>query len=232
MQPGTVPDISFYYDPISPYAYLAFERLPEMLMGHSVQLRYKPVLFAALLKANGQLGPAEIPGKREWTYRQVSWLAHRQGVPLDLPAAHPFNPLTLLRLGLACATEQAPGETNRYVTEQLFHHVWRGGHDASDPARLAALKTLLREHMAQRQRPWPDAGWPDSVVVKQRLRANTEEALALNLFGVPTLVVDGRAFWGQDALPMLRACLDGDGWFQSGTWEAASGLHASVRRGS
>ena len=127
MSADTLNDITFWYDPISPYAYLAFERLPEALMGLSVRVRYRPVLFATLLKANGQLGPAEIPSKRDWTYRQVGWLAHQHGVTLDLPAAHPFNPLALLRLGLATATDDVPGETNRYVTEQLFHHVWHGG---------------------------------------------------------------------------------------------------------
>src|SRR5690606_26909946 len=103
-------DITFWYDPISPYAYLAFETLPAALMGLSVRVRYRPVLFAALLKAHGQLGPAEIPGKREWTYRQIAWLAHCQGVRLDLPATHPFNPLPLLRLALATAAGPSGAE--------------------------------------------------------------------------------------------------------------------------
>jgi len=227
MSADTLHDISFWYDPISPYAYLAFERLPEALMGFNVRVRYKPVLFAALLKANGQLGPAEIPAKRDWTYRQVQWLAHHHGVPFDLPAAHPFNPLALLRLGLATATDDAPGETNRYVTEQLFHHVWRDGLDAVALERLAALQTLLQAHMTQREKPW---NAPDSGVVKQRLRSNTDEALALGLFGVPTLVVGGRVFWGQDALPMLRAQLEGDPWFDSGAWAAGDALPSAVQR--
>ncbi|MDR7093337.1 2-hydroxychromene-2-carboxylate isomerase [Hydrogenophaga laconesensis] len=219
-------DIAFFYDPISPYAHLAFERLPEALMGHSVQLRYRPVLFAALLKAHGQLGPAEIPAKRDWTYRQVSWLAHHHGVVLDLPEAHPFNPLPLLRLGLATATDDAPGDTNRYVTELLFRHVWRGGLDAADPARLGALQAQLQDHMAQRGKSWHA---PDSDIVKQRLRANTDEALALGLFGVPAMVLDGRVFWGQDALPMLRAYLEGDAWFDT-QWDASAQRPEGVRR--
>lgn len=218
-------EITFYYDPISPYAYLAFERLPQVLQGLSVAVRYKPVLFAALLKAHGQLGPAEIPGKRDWTYRQVQWLARQQGVALDLPAAHPFNPLALLRLGLATATEAAPGETNRFVTERLFHHAWRGGLDAIDPGRLGELEAALQTHVSDCGR-----SWPDEEVVKQRLRANTDEALGLGLFGVPSLVVDGRVFWGQDGLPMLRACLDGDAWFHEGAWEAAQRLPAGTSR--
>lgn len=227
MNTNIVHDITFWYDPISPYAHLAFERLPVALMGLSVQVRHRPVLFAALLKAHGQLGPAEIPGKRDWTYRQVQWLAHQHGVRLDLPAAHPFNPLALLRLGLTTVTDDAPGETNRYVTGQLFHHVWHGGGDAVAPERLAALQALLQEHMAQRQKPWVA---PESDTVKLRLRANTEAALAAGVFGVPTLAVDGRLFWGQDALPMLRAYLDGDAWFQTGAWAAAMDLPVDVHR--
>lgn len=70
------------------------------------------------------------------------------------------------------------------MTEQLFHHVWHGSADATDPQRLAALQTLLQDHMAQCQRPWLE---PGSEVVKQRLRANTDAALAAGVFGVPTL---------------------------------------------
>lgn len=220
-------DIQFFYDPISPFAHLAFAALPQALMGHSVAVHYRPVLFAALLKANGQLGPAEIPAKRDWTYRQVQWLAHTHGIRLDLPAAHPFNPLPLLRLGLATAVEDAPGETSRYVAERLFEHVWHGGADAGDPARIAALQAHLQDHMAQRGRPWVA---PESDTVKQRLRANTDEALALGLFGVPAMVVDDHVFWGFDALPMLKAWLAGDAWFESGAWERAASTAVGVQR--
>src|SRR3954466_2003412 len=112
--------ITFYLDFISPYAYLASEELPRALEGLSYTVDYRPILFAGLLKHHGQLGPAEIPGKREWTCRQVMWLAHAHGIPMQMPAAHPFNPLGLLRLATACGP-------NRYVCEQLFRHAWRGG---------------------------------------------------------------------------------------------------------
>lgn len=220
-------EIDFFYDPISPYACLAFERLPQALQGLNLVVRYRPVLFAALLKANGQLGPAEIPGKRDWTYRQVLWLAQHHGVPLALPAAHPFNPLPLLRLGLATATDDSPGETNRWVTEALFHHVWHGGGDPVDPVRLAALSERLQEHMRQRRKPWQS---PDADVVKARLRHNTDEAMARGVFGVPSMVTGDKVFWGLDALPMLRECLEGAPWFQGPGWDAAQALPEGVRR--
>ena len=209
--------ITFYLDVISPYAYLAFEQLPEALMGHSTSVTYKPVLFGALLKHHGQLGPAEIAGKREWTYRQVLWLAHQTGLDLALPATHPFNPLALLRLALACG---APEQPNRYVCETLFRHVWQGGLEAADPARLHALTQQLKP-----------ASLPDSDEVKARLKANTAEAMAQGVFGVPTFEVDGKLFWGLDALPMLRAYLAGDKWFDE-AWDAAAAIPPGVNRKS
>ena len=122
--------ITFWFDPVSPYAALAFERLPAALAGCSCVVDYRPVLLAGLLKHWGQLGPAEIAPKRDWTYRQVLWLAHAHGVPLQLPAAHPFNPLGALRLALACGEG---GRVNRFVAETVFRQVWRGGADAADP---------------------------------------------------------------------------------------------------
>jgi 2-hydroxychromene-2-carboxylate isomerase len=208
--------ITFYLDVISPYAYLAFEQLPQALQGLSYAVDYKPLLFAGLLKHHGQLGPAEIRPKRDWTYRQVLWLAHRHGIEMQMPASHPFNPLPLLRLALACGSD---GKINRYVAETVFRHVWRGGADASDPARLAALVASLA--------PQRD---PASAQVKAELQANADEAIALGLFGVPTLAVDGKLFWGFDALPMLRDDLDGGDWFASGGWERAAQVAAGVTR--
>lgn len=208
--------IHFYLDFISPYAWLAFDALPQALQGISHRVVYKPVVFGAMLRHHGQLGPAEIAAKRDWTYRQVQWQARAQGTPLQLPASHPFNSLALLRLATAC---DATGEPNRFVCEKLFRHVWCSGQDAADSQRLATLTAELA--------PQVD---PQSTEVKDRLKANTDEALALNLFGVPSLVVDGQVFWGNDALPMLRACLLGDPWFQSPEWTGVSAVPVGVQR--
>jgi 2-hydroxychromene-2-carboxylate isomerase len=223
--------ITLYLDFISPYAYLAFEKLPEALMGHSYSVTYKPILFAALLKHHGQLGPAEIPAKREWTYRQVQWLAHSQGMALQLPRAHPFNPLGLLRLAVACGADvdekmgaksdagKAANTPSRFVVEALFHHAWCTGDDAADADRLATLSAKLT--------PARDM---NSDEVKAQLKANTEEAIANGVFGVPTLQVDDKLFWGLDALPMLRDYLTGDAWFDGPAWQAARQLPVGVTR--
>lgn len=208
--------ITFYIDFISPYAYLAFEKLPEVLKGLSYRVDYRPVLFAGFLKHHGQLGPAEIRPKREWTYRQVLWLAQAQGIPMQLPAAHPFNPLPLLRLALACGEG---GLVNRYVAETVFRHVWRGGADAADAQRLQGLAQLLQ--------PRRDAAGDE---VKAELKDNTDTAIARGLFGVPTAEVDGKLFWGVDGLSMLRDYLEGNDWFASGAWEQVTSLPAGQTR--
>ncbi|MED5618241.1 2-hydroxychromene-2-carboxylate isomerase [Ideonella sp. BN130291] len=210
--------IDFYFDPISPYAYLAFERLPQALEGCSYVVNYKPVLFAGMLKHWGQKGPAEIAPKRDWTMRQVTWLAHRQGTPLQLPAQHPFNPLALLRLVIASAP--AGAWPNRRAVELVFRHVWIGGADANEPARLQALQAALQ----LQQDPAADA-------VKQALRSTTDEAIARGVFGVPTIAVDQRLFWGVDALEMVAACLKGDPWFEPAHWAEVATPTPGVVRG-
>jgi 2-hydroxychromene-2-carboxylate isomerase len=170
------------------------------------------VLFAGLLAHWGQKGPAEIEPKRAWTYRQIAWFAHQHAIPIELPAVHPFNPLPLLRLAIAAGP-------NRRVVEAVMRHVWRGGADAADPVRLAELTQVLS--------PARDASSPD---VKAELKAATDEAITRGLFGVPSFELDGRVYWGVDALPMLRAALQGDAWFDSGAWEAAAAKRPRIKR--
>lgn len=209
--------VACWFDPVSPYAWLAFERLPQALAGISHAVEYRPVLFAGLLQHFGHKGPAEIAPKRLWTYRDVAWRAHVQGTALDLPQRHPFNPLPLLRLALACAP---PGGTpNRRVVEAVMRHAWTGGADAEDPARLAELEQALA--------PERDPRGPE---VKDELRAWTTRAAQAGVFGVPTFETDGRLFWGDDALPMLAAALRGDAFFQSVAWQAAGAPREGVQR--
>ena len=205
--------IVFWLDFVSPFAYLAFEHLPQALQGLSYEVEYRPVLFAGMLGHWGQKGPAEIEPKRAWTFRQIAWLSHTLGIPLQTPAQHPFSPVGLLRLALAAGP-------NRRVCEAVFRHVWRGeGADANDPARLLALHAALA--------PARD---PQAADVKLALRAATDDAVARGVFGVPTFEVDGRLFWGLDALPMVAAALRGDPWFDGPEWAACGQARPGVVR--
>ncbi|MEY4294682.1 MAG: hypothetical protein RLY82_370 [Pseudomonadota bacterium] len=220
--------IQFFYDPISPYAYLAFEQLPKALTGLNYSVTYTPILFAGLLKTYGQLGPAEIAPKRDWTYRQVLWQAKQLGIDFEMPASHPFNPLPLLRLAAACGDEQADGtyNTNRFMTQQIFNHVWHGGADAADAPRLATLAQALSSQIRT-----------DEATAKARLKANTDKALQAGVFGVPSFVIGKdtgqKVFWGLDSLPMLREYLEGSVWFDAKTvngWSSVAEINVGIKR--
>ncbi len=206
--------ITFYLDFLSPYAWLAFERLPLELEGLSYSVRYRPVLLGALLKQHGNPGPGGITPKRDWTFRHVAWLGHALGIPLTMPARFPFSPLPLLRQALACSDD---GSVNRFVAGTVLRHVWADGQDALDPQRLETLAQAL----AEQTRPGQSS---TSEAPKALLRANTDAAIAQGVFGVPAFVVDDKLFWGLDSLPMLRAYLTGDAWFDGPDWDAVRQL--------
>ena len=175
----------WYFDFVSPFAYLQSEQLATL--APEVTIRYKPVLFAGLLGAHGQKGPAEIASKRAFTYRFVLWQAKRLGIPLKLPHEHPFNPLPLLRLAIACDCESS-------AIHRIFRFVWRDGRLPDLPIEWAELTNDLGLANADARIAEPE--------VKDTLRRYTDEAIALGVFGVPTLALRGELFWGADATQM------------------------------
>ena len=155
--------IVFHFDPISPFVHLAFERLPQVLQGCSYAVEYRPLLFAGLLQHWGQKGPAEIEPKRAWTFRHVAWLAQRHGISLQTPQVHPFNPLPLLRLAIACGPD-------RRVVEAILRHVWVGGADAADPASDGGEDRRRTGHEEEAQHYSPEV-----VLGHLRLEVSPEE---------------------------------------------------------
>lgn len=175
----------WYFDFISPFAYLQWRRLrrdfPEL------SIRPKPLLFAGLLKHWRQLGPAEIPGKRIHTYRIVLWQARAIDIPLHFPPAHPFNPLPALRLSLAA-------KDIHLACDLIFKHIWEQGLVADTPESLQPVAEALGIKDI--------AASLANLEVKNRLAQNGDQAIALKVFGVPTLVINNQLFWGNDATEM------------------------------
>ena len=175
----------WYFDFVSPFAYLQSEQLAAL--APRIAVRYRPVLFAGLLDAHGQKGPAEIAAKRDFTYRFVVWQAGKLGIPLKFPPEHPFNPLALLRLALACDCEAQ-------AVQRIFRFVWRDGRLPDLPIEWAELTDELGIR--------DGATRIASAEVKDALRRNTDEAIARGVFGVPTLIIGSELFWGADATAM------------------------------
>jgi len=177
--------IRFYFDFISPYAYLAWTQCPTL----GVPIEPVPVLFAGLLDAHGTKGPAEVPARRANLIRDVARKAQRLGVPIEVPFAHPFNPLLALRVA------SLPGIDQLQVVDTLYRAAWAERRDITDPAVVSAL---VGEALVAR-----------AAEAKPLLRAQTDAAIARGVFGVPTLAIDDELFWGTDALPDLVRYLEG-----------------------
>jgi len=181
--------LRWYFDVISPFAYLQWPKVKVLAARRDVVL--VPVLLAAVLAARGQKGPAEIPGRRELTYRHVLWQAREAGVPMQFPPAHPFNPVAALRLCIA-------GGCTVAVVDAVFDWIWAQGKAADS---VEALQPLLHGMGIA-------AGALSDPAVKTALRADTDAALAAGVFGVPTLQVGDALFWGNDAHAFALAVLD------------------------
>ncbi|MCB9680580.1 MAG: 2-hydroxychromene-2-carboxylate isomerase [Alphaproteobacteria bacterium] len=189
-----------WFDLLSPYAYFAWKRVRPLLAARDVAVRPQPVLLAVLLDHWGQLGPAEVPPKRVHTFKTCLRYAARHGLPFRGPATHPFNPVTALRV---CLPEVA-GDQQEAVIDALFDAGWGAGVDLGDPVALAtALSGAGLDGPALLARTQDPA-------VKAALKSQGARALALGVFGVPTVTIDGELFWGNDALDELCAWLDGD----------------------
>lgn len=200
----TAPPLRFYFDFISPYAYVGWTLVHALADRHGREVEAVPILFAALLDANGNKGPAEIPSKRVYIWKDVLRTARVLGVPLTPPPAHPFNPLLALRI---VSSLDAVADRKR-ATDALYAAAWGGGHGdhhgVTDPRSVAEILA--------------SAGFDGPALValasteaaKARVRDQTTEALARGVFGVPTLFVDGELFWGVDSFGHAERRLRGE----------------------
>jgi 2-hydroxychromene-2-carboxylate isomerase len=204
---------NWYFDFVSPFSYLQlmeFKRLPDTL-----DITYRPILFAGLLKHWGQLGPAEISEKRRQTYRHCQWRADRLGIPFKFPPAHPFNPLKPMRLAIALGNEPA-------IIGAIFEFIFAEGKNMQSEQDWRELGARLEV---------PDV---DELVarpeVKEELKKNTDEAIARGVYGVPTFDIGGELFWGWDATDMLLDFLDDPQLFTQGEMARLSDLPVGVQR--
>jgi len=209
----TIQTCNWYFDVISPFAYLQWktrERLESR-----VRLRPVPVVLGALLAHYQQKGPAEIPPKRWHTYRYCQWRAAKLGVEMRFPPAHPFNPIAGLRLIVALDAQEE-------AVDAVFDAVFGKGLDVSDPAVLSALGAALGLDDVATAINRPE--------VKQRLRENTDAAIAAGVFGVPTIMAGEEMFWGEDMTEMVIDYFDDPDLFASAEMLRLKTLPQGVQR--
>ncbi len=182
------------------------------------------MLFAGMLNHYGQLGPAEVEPKRRFVFRQVFRRAHRLGIALRPPPGHPFNPLLALRVA---SIDDDPQQQRRAI-DALFEATWVTGNGVHTRESVVAALDKAGLDGAQL------AAQASTPTIKSRLRAATDAAIADGVFGVPTVVIDGELFWGDDSMredlpDFLRGC---DPLDQSLLQQWSTTAPAAVRPGS
>jgi 2-hydroxychromene-2-carboxylate isomerase len=192
------PPIRFHFDFLSPYAYIAWTQIHALAERHGRAVEPVPVVLAALLAHGQTKGPAEIPAKRVWVYKDTVRTAHLLGLPFGPPPTHPFNPLLALR-----AVAIAPADHQRAFIDALFAEAWGGGQgvDTAEKVQAIADRVGLDGAALVAGAQAPEA--------KDRLRRYTEGAIAQGVFGVPSMVVGDEVFWGYDAFGHLERFLEG-----------------------
>jgi 2-hydroxychromene-2-carboxylate isomerase len=205
--------IVWYFDFVSPFAWLQWPQVKALVGERAVALR--PILFAGVLDRVGQKGPAEIPAKREFIYRHVLWRARQAGYPLRFPPRHPFNPLAALRLCIAAGSDVR-------AVEAIFDWIWGQGREGDTVEALAPVAERLGIADA--------AAAVADPAVKARLKANFDAAMAEGVFGVPTLAIDGRLFWGSDAHDFALACLRDPALWDDAEMRRVAGLPVGASR--
>ena len=191
--------VEFVFDFVSAPSYIAWKTLPPLLKAARATLVLTPVVATGIQKATGNPGPAAYPAKMDWYIRDLGRWCKKRGVKISPTLHWPFRSLPLLR---GCLLAQERGDTDHYVNA-MFEAVFLHGRNMDDPAMIeksmleAGLDIAAYQQGIERQD------------IKDKLRRNTDEAVARKVFGVPTFFANDELFFGQDRIEFVFEALDG-----------------------
>lgn len=190
--------IEFFWDAASPYTYLAATQIEGLAQRTGATLRWRPFLLGKAFEATGNRPPVTVPAKGKYLFRDLRLWAKHYGIPFFFPRVFPVN--SLLALRIACALPE--DQVGRWALAVMSTY-WTKDADISQPEVLKTVAAGLgldgEALLAATQDP----------AVKDRLRANTEEAVQRGVFGAPSFFVDDQMFWGNDRLVLLEEYLSG-----------------------
>lgn len=190
--------IVFFFDFMSPYAYLAAQRLPALAERYGCNIEYCPIDLAMAKRAVGNSGPANrnIPAKHKYLRLDLQRWAQVYQVPL-VPPPEPYNSARLNR-GTFFAIDR--GVVTRYVLE-AWHVVWGCGGDMNDPSLFSKLCAMFAWDLETFQ------AYADSPSAHERYAAAQERARQLGVFGVPMIHINDEIWWGNDRLQFVERYL-------------------------
>lgn len=192
--------VEFFWDAASSYSYLASTQIEAVVQRAGASLVWRPFLLGKVFEASGNKMPAAVPAKGRFLFKDCAMWARLYGVPFTTPAVFPLHSVLALRLALAA---EASGQ-QALISKALMRAYWGEGQDLSKPevalAVVSAAGADANALLAATQQ----------AEVKDRLRVNTDEAIARGAFGAPCFFVGEQMFWGNDRLGLLEAYLKGE----------------------
>ena len=191
--------VEFFYDFGSPASYLAFTQLPKIADETGAEIVYRPFLLGGVFKATGNSAPMTVPAKGAWLLKDLERYAKKYGVPLAFNPHFPINTIALMR-GAVWAREK--GVLPQY-NDAIFKAVWVDAQNMNDPEEVAKVLASAGIDPGEFQAAVADQD------IKDKLRADTEEAVNRGAFGAPTMFVGEEMHWGQDRLDFVKESLGG-----------------------
>ncbi|MEO6269158.1 MAG: 2-hydroxychromene-2-carboxylate isomerase, partial [Lautropia sp.] len=191
--------VEFLYDFVSTPSYIAWKALVPMLDAVGATLVTTPIVLTGIQKATGNPGPMAYPAKMDWVIRDMGRWCTKRGVYMNPTLVLPFRSLPLLRGSLIAAER---GEAIRYMSA-MFDAIYIEARDFNDPNAFA---------QAMNQAGLNAGAYLQGIErddIKDKLRANTNDAVTRKVFGTPTFFVNGELFFGQDRLEFVMDALQG-----------------------
>ncbi len=182
--------IEFYFDFISPYSFLAHEKIKKLEKKNLIKIKYKPILLGGLHNLHGIKAPAFIPSKAKFLVRDCKLIAEKNNNRFKFNSYFPIKTLNLMR-GIFIAQED---RIDKIYIDNIFNSIWRDGLNMNDQAVIEKVlkntdinpKTFLLRVSNQN--------------IKNLLKKKTDEAYDKGVFGAPTFLVNNKIFWGQDRI--------------------------------
>lgn len=192
--------IDYFVTSVSPWAYLGHEAAVEVAGRHGATLKVRPVNLGDMFKISGQVSLADrAPVRQRYRFIELQRFAEMRGKPMNFkPKFFPTNPT--LADHTICAIVAAGADPFAYMGA-VFAAVWAEDKDISDEATLAAI---LSAHGFDAAAVLETAKSAGIAAIRTR---NTEDAIAADATGVPSFLLNGEPFWGQDRLDMLDRAL-------------------------
>lgn len=191
--------LDYYFVLNSPWSYLAARQLGGLVDRTGAALRLRPVQLPKLFAATGGLQLRDRPPARQaYRLQELARWSQHLGVPMHLQPTH-FPADERLAVGTVLAAIEA-GRDALPLAVAFGQALWTDNRNLADDAVVADVLAALQQPaslLAEARDPRHDA----------TLAANTEAAIAANVFGVPSCVIGNEVFWGQDRLDFVERAL-------------------------